>query len=133
MDVTEQQIAHFHRNGFFLIPNPFGEEKVRMVERIQREVGPEWERRDWPEGVNRLACQFFMVGETVLEMVEQPEVVDLAQRVLGCEEVHVGACGMGAWVQDGGVGRNRRGCCVSPGRRFFRRPLLRSRQRLRRC
>ena len=95
MNVTEQQIVHFHQNGFFFIENPFGEEKMQTVEPIQRAVEPEWEERDWSAGLNRGACQFFMVGEPLLEMVEQPAVVDLARRILWAKEVHVGACGLG--------------------------------------
>ena len=41
------------------------------------------------------ACQFFLVGEPLLQAVEHPDIVNLAQRILGCEEVHVGACGLG--------------------------------------
>ena len=95
MEITDEQIAHFHRRGFFLIPNPLGAEKVREVDRIQQDITREWEQMDWPDGFNRLACQFFMVGELLLQTVEQSHLVEMARRLLGCEEVHIGACGIG--------------------------------------
>ena len=54
-----------------------------------------WERTEFPQSCNRLACQFLMVGEPLLRMVEHPEVVATARRILGAEELHVGACGIG--------------------------------------
>ena len=36
-----------------------------------------------------------MIGEPLLQMVEHPELVEAAQRILDAEEVHVGACGIG--------------------------------------
>lgn len=95
MEITDQQIEHFHRNGFFFVPNPLGDEMMLEVDRRQRTVEPEWLKAGWPEGYNRGACQFFMVGEPLLQIVERSEVVELAKRVLGCDEVHVGACGLG--------------------------------------
>lgn len=95
MKLTERQVAHFHRRGFLLVPNPFGDESMRTVDARQREIEPEWERRAFPEGTNRGACQFLMVGEVLLQMAERPEIIDVARLLLGCEEVHVGACGLG--------------------------------------
>lgn len=95
LKISDDQLAHFERNGFFLIPNPLGEQGVRLVDIRQQEVEPEWERSEFPAGCNRLACLFLMIGEPVLKMVERPEIVDAARRILGAEKVHVGACGIG--------------------------------------
>jgi hypothetical protein len=95
LDLTDPQIDHFHRQGFVLIPNPLGELGVREIDRCQQEVEPEWERREFPSDYNRLACQFFMVGEPLLRMAETPRIVGAARRLLDCEEIHVGACGVG--------------------------------------
>jgi hypothetical protein len=93
--VSEEQVAHFHRQGFFFIPNAFGTERMRAVDQRQNEIGPEWESRVFPEGYNRGACQFLMMGEVLLQLVEMPEIVDMARCLLDCDEVHVGACGLG--------------------------------------
>ena len=95
MEIADVRIEYFHRNGFFLIPNPLGVENMRQVEKRQRQVEPEWEKRAWPQGFNKMACQFFLLGEVMLQLVEQPALVDLARRLLDCREVHVGACGVG--------------------------------------
>ena len=79
MNITDEQIEHFHRQGFFLVPNPLGEEKMHRVDAIQRRIEAEWAQTDWPEGLNRLACQLFMVGEPVLQLIEQPDLVDAAR------------------------------------------------------
>ena len=94
-DITNEQLAHFERNGFFLIPNPLGAEGLRQIDFRQQEIEPEWERTEFPGGCNRLACQFLMIGEPLLQMVEHPELVEAARRILDAEEVHVGACGIG--------------------------------------
>lgn len=93
--ITAAQVSHFHAHGFFLIPNPFGEARMREIDGIARENEPRWESAAWPPGLNRLACQFLMVGEPLLQLVEAPEVVGAAERLLGCERVQVGACGLG--------------------------------------
>ena len=36
-----------------------------------------------------------MVGEPILQIVEQPQLVETAKRLLECDQVHVGACGLG--------------------------------------
>ena len=95
LGITGEHLAHFERNGFFLIPNPFGPEAIRQVDIRQQEMEPVWERTRFPEGCNRLACQFLMIGEPLLQMVERPELVAAARRILGGEEVQVGACGIG--------------------------------------
>ena len=95
MTITQSQIDHFHRNGFFLIPNPLGVEQTRLVDRLQTEHEAEWEQTDWPEGFNVMACHFLMLGEPVLQMVEQPHLIEAAKRILDCDEVHIGACGLG--------------------------------------
>ena len=95
MEISDVRIEHFHRNGFFFIPNPLGVENMCQLEKRQRQVEPEWEKSVWPRGFNKMACQFFLLGEVVLQLVEQPTLVDLARRLLDCREVHVGACGVG--------------------------------------
>ena len=95
MSATAAQAAHFHRRGFFFITNPFGRERMTAIDVRQRAVEPEWEGRIFPYGCNRGACQFLMLGELGLELVEQPELVALARQLLACDEVHIGACGLG--------------------------------------
>ena len=95
MDLTATRANHFHTHGFFFIPNPFGEMRMREIERIGKANESTWESTDWPDGFNKLACQFLMLGTSILEMVEQPELVALAKCVLECDRVHVGACGIG--------------------------------------
>ncbi len=95
MGVADSQIEHFHRHGFFLIPNPLGAENMRQVDRLQQEIEGEWAKTEWSADFNRLACQFFMVGEPLLQLAEQPQLVDMARQLLGCREVHIGACGLG--------------------------------------
>ena len=46
--ITDEQLAHFERNGFFLIPNPVGAEGMRQIDFRQQEVEPEWERTEFP-------------------------------------------------------------------------------------
>ncbi|HIG17788.1 MAG TPA: hypothetical protein EYQ31_11185, partial [Candidatus Handelsmanbacteria bacterium] len=95
MEITEAQIKHFERNGFFLLPNPLGVDGVRQVDFRQQEIEAEWERTEFPQGFNRGACQFLMAGELLLHMVERPELLDAARRILGDDDIHVGACGLG--------------------------------------
>ena len=95
MEITSTQADHFHTHGFFFIPNPFGEKRLREIERIAAKNEEKWARTDWPNGFNKLACQFLMVGEPILQMVEQPQLVGMAKRLLGHDQVHVGACGLG--------------------------------------
>jgi len=95
MDITDQQIEHFHRNGFFFIPNPLNNEMMIEVDWRQRTVEREWIKAEWPQGFNRGACQFFMVGEPLLQAVEQPEILQMARRILDCDDIHIGACGLG--------------------------------------
>jgi len=95
MSATAAQAAHFRRRGFFFIANPFGRERMAAIDARQRAVEPEWEQRAFPDGCNRGACQFLMLGELGLELVERPELVALARQLLACDEVHIGACGLG--------------------------------------
>jgi ectoine hydroxylase-related dioxygenase (phytanoyl-CoA dioxygenase family) len=95
MTLSNSQIDHFHHNGFFLIPNPFGQETMLEVERLQRKNQPVWESTEWPDGHNIGACQFLMMKEQALELVERPETLAIARELLGTEDIHVGACGMG--------------------------------------
>ncbi len=93
--MTDYQIEHFHRRGFFFIPNPIDAEVMLEIDRRKRAIEPTWLNAESAEGFNRGACQFFMVGEPLLQAVEHPHIVDMARRILGCEDVHVGACGLG--------------------------------------
>ena len=95
MNVTDQQIEHFHRQGFFFIPNPLDDGAMYEIDRRERAVEPTWLKTDWRAGFNPGACRFFLVGEPLLQAVEHPDLVNLAQRILGCGDVHVGACGLG--------------------------------------
>jgi hypothetical protein len=93
--VNQRQVDHFERQGFILIPNPFAAEKISWLDRRQRGIEPEWEKRDWPDGFNKGACQFLMMGEPLLAITEEPALLDMARRLLYCDEIHIGACGMG--------------------------------------
>ena len=84
MEIPDVRIEHFHRKGFFFIPNPLGVENMCQLKKRQRQVEPEWEKNAWPPGFNRMACQFFLLGEVVLQLVEEPALVDLARRLLDC-------------------------------------------------
>ena len=95
MSLSDTQIRHFHTNGFCLIPNPFGQETMLEVDRLQRTNHPTWDETDWPEGHNIGACQFLMMKEQALELVERPETLAIAKSLLGTDYVHIGACGMG--------------------------------------
>lgn len=95
MGMTDYQAEHFHRNGFFFVPNPLDDDAMFEIDQRQRAVEQEWLKAEWAAGFNRGACQFFMVGEPLLQAVERPEFVGMARRILGCEDVHVGACGLG--------------------------------------
>ena len=95
IEITAAQIAQFHRNGFFLVPNPLGAGAMRKIDRLQQDREEEWQAREWPEGMNRMACQFLMMGESILRLVETPALAEAAREILECDEVHVGACGLG--------------------------------------
>ncbi len=95
MPLTESQQSHFHTNGFCLIPNPFGQETMLEVERLQRTNEADWEATDWPDDHNIGACQFLMMKEQALRLVETPESLKVARTLLGTDDIHVGACGMG--------------------------------------
>ncbi|MDA0709355.1 MAG: phytanoyl-CoA dioxygenase family protein [bacterium] len=93
--MTDQQLSHFHRQGFFFLPNPLNDNTMTEVDLKQRSVSAQWEQTNWPEGMNRGACQFFMVGEPLFQAVEKPAILAMARRILGVDEIHVGACGLG--------------------------------------
>lgn len=95
LQISDDQIEHFERNGFFLVPNPLGDEGMRQVDSRQRDVAPQWESTEFPEGCNRGACQFFLVGEPLFTMVETPAILKAARRLLGDDDIHIGACGLG--------------------------------------
>lgn len=75
MEITTAQVNHFQTHGFFFMSNPFGEERMREIEQITMENAEKWESTDWPNRLNKLACQFLMVGEPILQIVEQPQLV----------------------------------------------------------
>ena len=95
MHITDTELQHFEVNGFFFVPNPFGEEGMRQLDRITQDTAAEWEATDWPRGFNRMACKFLMLGEPILEFVERPQFLEAGRKLLGCDEIHVGACGSG--------------------------------------
>ncbi len=95
MKITDAECTHFQRNGFFLVSNPLGKQGMREVDFLQQQVEPEWEATQFPQGFNRGACQFFLVGEPLLRMVETPEILQAARQILGDDNIHVGACGLG--------------------------------------
>ena len=90
--LTDTQVLHFHTHGFILIKNPFGEE---CMQQIHQADNSDQEKNSWPNNFNKLACQFLSVGKLVLEMTEKPELIGIAKQLLGCKEVHIGACGFG--------------------------------------
>lgn len=95
LTISDEQIAHFGRQGFFLVPNPLGEAGMREVDNRQRDIAPEWEATEFPDGFNRGACQFLMVGEPLFTFAETPAILAAARRILGTDEIHIGACGLG--------------------------------------
>lgn len=36
-------------------------DKMDLIDQLQREVEPHWQRQEFPSGMNRLACQCLMV------------------------------------------------------------------------
>ena len=95
IEVDAAQIDHFQRQGFLLIANPFGAAAVEEIDHLERASEPRWEAEQWPHGSNRLACQFLMIGEPLLKLAERSDLLDTARSLLDCDEVHVGACGLG--------------------------------------
>jgi hypothetical protein len=95
MQLTESQRDHFHQHGFILAPNPFSPDQMRQIDRLQQDKEGAWEHTEWPEGMNIMACQFLMLGEPVLQLAEHPLLIQMAEQLLGCEGVHIGACGCG--------------------------------------
>ena len=93
--LSQQQREHFKRQGFVLTRTLFAAEKMDWLDKRQREVEPEWEKIEWPVGFNKSACQFLMMGESLLKLAEEPELLSEAQSLLNCDELHIGACGMG--------------------------------------
>lgn len=93
--LSEVQARHFHRCGFALVANPLSSEQMAEIDARQRVVEEEWERADLPDRFNRSACQFLMMGELILRHVERPELLEWARALLECDEIHIGACGLG--------------------------------------
>ena len=90
--LTDTQVSHFHTHGFILIKNPFGE---KCMQQIDQADNSNQEKNSWSKDFNELACQFLSFGELVLEMVEQPKLIEMAKQLLDCDQVHIGACGFG--------------------------------------
>ena len=93
--LSAAQVAHFRRNGFFLTANPLSIETMGAINVAQRQIEPLWEKETFPRHFNRSACQFLMVGELLLREVERPELLAMARELLACQDIHVGACGLG--------------------------------------
>ena len=98
MKTTKQHIRQFRDEGFFFIEFPFSQDQFRQIEVLQRQNYDRWAQTKWPDGMNRLACQFLMLGEPILKMVEQSDLLQMARSLLNCDQIHVGACGIGAIV-----------------------------------
>ena len=94
MQLTDAQVEHFYEQGFVLAENPVDAETMRRIDERQREVEAPWRRTDF-EGFNRLACQFFMIGEPLFELAERDDFIDTARRLLDADDLHIGACGIG--------------------------------------
>ncbi len=93
--LDEVQIRHFQRCGFALVANPLSSAEMAIIDARQRALEPEWERADIPDHFNRSACQFLMMGELLLRQVERPQLLGWARTLLGCEDIRIGACGLG--------------------------------------
>lgn len=99
MELNSAQIDHFQQQGFVLVPNPLDIAAVENLARRQQEVEPQWRQTQWPPQYNTMACQFFMVGEPLLQLAEMPQLVEMARCLLATPQVHIGACGIGAAAQ----------------------------------
>ena len=53
---------------------------MREIDQIAVENEEKWANTDWPNGLNKLACQFLTIGEPILQIVEQPQLVETAKR-----------------------------------------------------
>lgn len=93
--LSEAQSRHFYRSGFALVANPLSGAEMAAIDARQRAIEPEWERADLPDHFNRSACQFLMMGELLLRQVERPDLLAWARSLLECDEIHIGACGLG--------------------------------------
>ena len=45
--MTDYQAEHFHRNGFFFVPNPLDDDAMFKIDQRQRAVEPEWLQVEW--------------------------------------------------------------------------------------
>ena len=52
--ITGEHLAHFERNGFFLIPNPFGSGAVRQVATCSRRWSRCGSARSFPKAATGL-------------------------------------------------------------------------------
>ena len=112
-EALQGEMEAFRTAGFFVSPEPLlPPETTALIDRLQKEVEPEWMETEFPPGCNRLACQFLMVlqrgGEELLKIVEDPSTLALAAALLevddnlddtgaagAAERVVLEACGMG--------------------------------------
>ena len=99
MKTTKQHLRQFEEEGFFFIEFPFSQDQFRQIEVLQRQNYDRWAQTKWPDGMNRLACQFLMLGEPILKMVEQSDLLQMARSLLNCDQIHVGACGIGNAIE----------------------------------
>lgn len=94
MNITDAMVNHFHREGFFFMPCPFDDQSMDRIRRLANESEERFLNTDW-SGQSALTCWFFMLGDTTLELAEDPRLVSLAARLLSVNQVHVGTCGLG--------------------------------------
>jgi len=107
VNLESSELEHFRRRGFFFIANPCDEKSMLAIDHLQREIEPKCGGRTFPTGFNRNACQFLMMGELVLQRVEDPDILDLARCLLDCDEIEVGACGLGDAAKEVSAGSDR--------------------------
>ena len=101
-EAMSKDLCAFKERGFFLSSEPLiPTETMATIERLQREVEPEWRATECPPGLNILACQFLMVlcrgGDQLLKLLEQPQTLTLAAALLELDTVKSGV-GAGAGV-----------------------------------
>ena len=110
-EAMRAELSQFREQGYFLSPEPLIDaETMALIDKLQREIEPEWRATVFPPGINRQAAQFLMVlkagGERLLALVEDSATLALAAELLQLEERTVGgrgtagglvmcACGMG--------------------------------------
>lgn len=97
--LTPTQVSEFEERGFVFLPGLFDAETIHVIDERQRVIEPAWEANEWPEGCNSSAGRFFMMDEPMLKLVERLDIVAIAQQLLDCEDIHVGACEFGDSIE----------------------------------